>query len=57
MLERYWSWLPQPVRAVFDRAVHALQARLAALRRIGKVFQYADFDGDAALAASMLPIP
>ena len=57
MLEHYWSWLPQPVRAALARAAHALPARPAALRRIGKAFQYADRDGDAGLAASMLPIP
>src|SRR5215471_14623074 len=51
MLEHYWSWLPQSVRAALARAAHTLPARPATLRRIGKAFQYADRDGDARLAS------
>src|SRR5262249_46555391 len=51
MLEHYWSWLPQSARAALARAAHALPARPAILRRIGKAFQYADHDGDARLAS------
>ena len=50
-LERYWSWLPQPVRAALAGAAHKLPARPAAMRRFGKAFQYAGRDGDARLAS------
>jgi asparagine synthase (glutamine-hydrolysing) len=51
VLEHYWSWWPQSVRATLARAAYALPARSATLRRMGKAFQYADRDGDARLAS------
>ena len=51
MLEHYWSRLPQSVRAALAGAAHALPARTAAWRRIGKAFQYAGRDGDARLVS------
>jgi asparagine synthase (glutamine-hydrolysing) len=44
MLERYWSWLPRPVRAAMTRLSGAVTSRSATLRRLRKAMQYAELD-------------
>ena len=51
LLERYWAWLPQPVRARLAGLANVLPNRPASLRRLGKAFQYAGLDGDARIAS------
>ena len=50
-LERHWAWLPRGLRAGLAAGARHCPARPAALRRLGKAFQYADLDGDARLAS------
>lgn len=50
-LERYWAWLPQPLRAGLAGVAKGLPAHPVSLRRVGKAFQYAGLDGDARLAS------
>src|SRR6478736_3710930 len=47
--ERYWSWLPQSVRAGLDRATGGLDQRHVAARRLGKLFNGAGLGADARL--------
>lgn len=50
-LEKYWGWLPHPVRRRMAACAHGLPARPPALRRLGKLFEHADLDGDDRLAS------
>jgi asparagine synthase (glutamine-hydrolysing) len=50
-LERYWSWVPQSVRAGLSAAARRLPSRPPALRRLGKAFTYAGFNGNDRLAS------
>lgn len=45
--ERYWRWLPLPVRSALKNFSGSLDQRSAIGRRLGKVFSGADLDGDA----------
>ncbi|MBM4127870.1 MAG: asparagine synthase (glutamine-hydrolyzing) [Nitrospira sp.] len=44
--ERYWSWLPEPVRRGLQRMSLHLDARTSIGRRVRKAFAGADLDGD-----------
>lgn len=48
-LEKYWDWLPRPLRKVISSAVKKLPKNSPLLRRLSKNFQYAELDGDARL--------
>lgn len=50
-LERYWCWLPQPVRATGSALARRLPARNVGARRLSKAFAYAGLDRDARLAS------
>jgi asparagine synthase (glutamine-hydrolysing) len=50
MLERYWSWLPKPIRAGIAGFANSLPAHAPALRQFRKAFQNAQHDGDRRLA-------
>jgi len=47
--ERYWSWLPAPVRAMVATAARSLPTGLPLLRRIRRALRDAGLDGDARL--------
>jgi asparagine synthase (glutamine-hydrolysing) len=47
--ERYWGWLPQPIRAGLEHATKHLNQRHAGLRRLGKLFNGAGLEGGARL--------
>jgi asparagine synthase (glutamine-hydrolysing) len=47
--ERYWSWLPQGVRAGVERLTGGLDQRRGTARRLGKLFNGAGLDDDARL--------
>jgi len=47
--ERYWSWLPRPVRAGLDRAAGGLDQRHGLARRLGKLFNGAGLDAEGRL--------
>lgn len=49
LLERYWSWLPQTVRAGMERATASLDQRNAMSRRLAKLFNGASLSGDERL--------
>ena len=49
MAERWWSWLPRPVRLGLAKVSGALDQRSALGRRVGKLFSGAGLDGDARL--------
>ncbi|MEW6348552.1 MAG: asparagine synthase (glutamine-hydrolyzing) [Thermodesulfobacteriota bacterium] len=51
MLERFWSWLPSPVRKGMKVAADQVPPSIPALRRLSRAFQYADLDGDARIAS------
>lgn len=51
VLERYWAWLPYLTRHLLGRTARSLPRRPAALRRLGKAFQYAELTGDQRLAS------
>lgn len=51
MAERYWSWLPRPVRSGLERLTMSLDQRNAWGRRLRKIFQGAALDGDARLVS------
>ncbi|MGS2722704.1 asparagine synthase (glutamine-hydrolyzing) [Porticoccus sp. GXU_MW_L64] len=44
--ERYWSWLPKPVRSFLKAIAISLPKEDPRLRRLSKAFSYADFSGD-----------
>jgi asparagine synthase (glutamine-hydrolysing) len=44
--ERYWRWLPAPVRSGLARIAHQLDRRNSVFRRIAKLFDGASLDGD-----------
>ncbi|HTK56221.1 MAG TPA: asparagine synthase (glutamine-hydrolyzing), partial [Gemmatimonadales bacterium] len=48
--ERYWSWLPQGVRAGLEQLTGRLDQRSGAARRLGKLLNGAGLGGDARLA-------
>jgi asparagine synthase (glutamine-hydrolysing) len=50
-LERYWKWLPHPVRAMGAGLTRQLPASSVAARRLGKAFAYAGLEGDARIAS------
>jgi asparagine synthase (glutamine-hydrolysing) len=54
MLERYWAWLPRPVRSVLRRASGGLGQDRAFGRRLAKAFAYADWMTDKRLASYFL---
>jgi asparagine synthase (glutamine-hydrolysing) len=45
--ERYWRWLPSPVRAGLERATQSLDQRKPLFRRMTKAFSGAGLSGDA----------
>lgn len=49
MAERYWTWLPRPVRAGLERTTNRLDQRQAIGRRIRKLFSGAALDSDTRL--------
>jgi len=49
MQERYWSWLPYPVRSMLSTAAQCLPASNHVVRRISKAFQYAGLDNERRL--------
>ena len=49
MAERWWSWLPRPVRLGLAKVSGALDQRSALGRRVGKLFSGAGLDGDGRL--------
>ncbi|NCC36567.1 MAG: asparagine synthase, partial [Chloroflexia bacterium] len=49
MAERWWSWLPCPMRQGLAKATGALDQRSAFARRLAKLFSGAGLDGDARL--------
>jgi asparagine synthase (glutamine-hydrolysing) len=51
MLERYWAWLPAPVRAALSGLAAQLPARPAALRRLRKAFENAALAEDARIVS------
>ena len=53
-LERYWSWLPRPMRAAVAGATSGLPVGAPALRRIRKAFQFAGAPPDRRLAGYFL---
>jgi asparagine synthase (glutamine-hydrolysing) len=48
-VERYWSWLPKPLRSLFKDITSNLPMNNWKLRRLTKAFKYADLDGDQRL--------
>jgi asparagine synthase (glutamine-hydrolysing) len=50
-LERYWRWLPRPMRAGLRRATQRIPGTHPLSRRIAKAFSYADLDGPERLAS------
>lgn len=42
--ERYWKWLPKPLRAALKNTTSLLPKRKASLRRVAKAFKYADLN-------------
>jgi len=48
--EPYWRWLPRPIRASLKRAGAGLDQRKPAFRRLKRVFDGADLEGDARIA-------
>lgn len=42
--EKYWSWLPQPVRLMLQEGSALLPKNKPMLRRVSKAFQYASLD-------------
>jgi asparagine synthase (glutamine-hydrolysing) len=48
--EPYWRWLPRSVRERVDHVAGHLDQQNAFARRVGKLFNGADLDGDAHLA-------
>jgi asparagine synthase (glutamine-hydrolysing) len=55
--ERSWSWLPAPFRGGLAAAARRLPVGGEPLRRLSKLFQYADLDGDARLASYFYWVP
>lgn len=51
LAEKWWGWLPTPVRQGLRLLTSHLPSSFAASRRIAKAFAYADLDGDARLAS------
>jgi asparagine synthase (glutamine-hydrolysing) len=51
MAERYWNWLPQPVRRGLQSLTTRLDQRNALGRRLRKLFHGAALDGDARLVS------
>jgi len=49
-VERYWSWLPVAIRRKLARATTALDQRRSWMRRIAKLLNGAELEGDARLA-------
>lgn len=49
--ERWWSWLPAPVRQGLDKATRHLDARVAWKRRVSRLFAGAGASDDARLTA------
>jgi asparagine synthase (glutamine-hydrolysing) len=49
--ERYWSWLPGPVRTMVAAAARSLPARQPLLRRIRRALAEAGLDGDRRLVS------
>jgi asparagine synthase (glutamine-hydrolysing) len=51
MRERYWSWLPRPLRRGLAAMAGAIPVGTAAGRRLSKAFRYAALDGDERLVS------
>jgi len=47
--ERYWSWLPQPLRAMLSGIGGHLPTHPVQLRRVAKAFQYAGYSAEERL--------
>lgn len=48
-MEKYWSWLPKPMRVILRSASSMLPKSKPLTRRISKAFQYADLSADERL--------
>lgn len=44
--EKYWSWLPKPLRSGIGAISQLMPKDVPLGRRLAKAFKYADFDGD-----------
>ena len=55
--ERYWSWVPQPLRAAVGRAAAAIPASSALGRRAQRGLRYAGLDGDERLISYFTWLP
>ena len=49
LAERWWAWLPRPLRQGLARGSRGLDRRHALSRRLAKLFSGADLEGDARL--------
>jgi asparagine synthase (glutamine-hydrolysing) len=49
--EKYWDWLPKPLRKTLKATTSLLPAGHPLSRRITKAFEYADMDGDQRLVS------
>lgn len=52
--ERYWQWLPSPLRSGLEYATGRLDQRNAVFRRTAKLFDGAGLSGDARIARKFL---
>ncbi|MGA1338853.1 MAG: asparagine synthase (glutamine-hydrolyzing) [Opitutales bacterium] len=52
--ERYWTWAPRPLRTLMRRSTQGLSARSPLVRRLGKLFRYADAEPAERLASYFL---
>lgn len=51
MQERYWSWLPKPVRGQLSNLSSLIPTSSPLGRRLSKAFRYAHLDGDLRIAS------
>lgn len=45
-MEKYWSWLPQPIRSLLKHAGNSGNKNIPLFRRLGKAFQYANLSAE-----------
>ena len=53
-LERWWAWLPRPVRRAMRDATRRFDSTRPFGRRVRKALRYADYDGDRRMASYFL---
>lgn len=51
MQERYWAWMPKPLRHGLSWATHVAMSASLCGRRLAKAFKYASLDGDERIAS------